>query len=318
MKKYIFNSRVINKLGKFKKYLQEKKYAENTILQKLNYAGIFLQFIENENLTTNEIRYADMLAFIDGQTSENKSKQLINSILLSVRNYFEYLKIQNPKLINPAKDLKIKGIRKKIPRNILEFSFLEKIYNDFKTKNYRSKRNKIIFGLFVYQAITTEELQKLRPGYLKLKKGKIIIPGSKKTAGRTLNLEASQILELHEYIEKIRPLIIKEINKKRPSRKPNEIDSEQLEEQLFISINGSAKLKSSIYHLFREIKKKYPEIQNAKQIRRSIIIYKLKTGNLREVQYFAGHKYVSSTEKYLINNIENLKKETEKYHPLND
>ena len=37
---------------------------------------------------------------------------------------------------------------------------------------------------------------------------------------------------------------------------------------------------------------------------------------VREVQYMAGHKYVSSTERYRTDNLEDLQKELEKYHPL--
>ena len=316
MKKYKFNKQISKKLDKFKIYLSNKNYVKNTVRMKSNYTGCFLQFTENENIRINEIKYPEMLAFIDKLTNENKSKQLINSILLSVRNYFEFLKTKKPEMSNPAESLQIKGIRKKLPRDILKYDFLENIYSNYKTKNNRTKRNKIIFGLFIYQAITTGELQKLRPEYFKLEQGKIIIPGSRKTAGRTINLKANQVIELQDYLSKIRPKIIKEINKKRASRKPAKTDKGLIEKQVFISINGSTNLKSSIYHLFRELKKEYPEVQNAKQIRRSVIVHKLKSHNLREVQYFAGHKYVSSTERYLINNIENLKKETEKYHPL--
>jgi len=44
----------------------------------------------------------------------------------------------------------------------------------------------------------------------------------------------------------------------------------------------------------------------------------LNNHNLRQVQYMAGHKHVSSTERYAMNNLEELKTEVEKYHPLSD
>ena len=87
-------------------------------------------------------------------------------------------------------------------------------------------------------------------------------------------------------------------------------------EQLFVSMEGKNELKNSLLHLFRALKKLNPAVENAKQIRMSAIRNKLKTNNLREVQYFAGHRYVSSTERYKLGNIETLKKDVEKYHPL--
>ncbi|MDD4673691.1 MAG: hypothetical protein PHI03_12220 [Bacteroidales bacterium] len=52
------------------------------------------------------------------------------------------------------------------------------------------------------------------------------------------------------------------------------------------------------------------------QIRVSVITSWLQHYNLREVQYMAGHKYVSSTERYRTDNLKDLQKELEKYHPL--
>ena len=42
----------------------------------------------------------------------------------------------------------------------------------------------------------------------------------------------------------------------------------------------------------------------------------LKQHNLREAQYLAGHKYVSTTESYLQNDMEGLKEEINQFHPL--
>lgn len=68
--------------------------------------------------------------------------------------------------------------------------------------------------------------------------------------------------------------------------------------------------------MFRRLKRIYPEIKNAQQIRQSVITHWLKTNNLREVQYMAGHRWVSSTERYQQNNLEDLQKEINRYHPL--
>lgn len=38
--------------------------------------------------------------------------------------------------------------------------------------------------------------------------------------------------------------------------------------------------------------------------------------NFREVQYRAGHRYVSSTENYLVNDLEDLQEDINKYHPI--
>jgi len=313
---YEFNREIQSRLKGFKSYLQESGNSKNTIRQKSNYAGYFLTWLGAENLTPEETRYNDILNFIDHCHLEGKSKKHINSKLRSIRNFYDFLKAQNPEITNPATNLHIKGIRQRLPSNIIGFKRLEELYQQYPVVDSRTKRNRIILGLLVYQGVTTEELKQLEVNHVKLKAGKIYVPGNRRRNSRTLELKPFQILELHEYLKKIRPQILNEISNPKPARKPNQIDMKKLREQLFISINGSENIKNSLLHMFRNIRKTNPEILHPKQIRASVITYWLKDYNLRQVQYFAGHKYVSSTERYQLNHLDNLQRKIEKYHPL--
>jgi integrase/recombinase XerD len=319
---YCFNTEVQSKLKDFKTYLQELGNGANTIRQKSNYAGYFLKWLETEHLQPEETRYNDLLSFIDYCKLEENSKRHINSKLRAIRYYFDYLKsVQTghcPVSINPAANLNLKGIRQKLPSNIIDFKELENLYQSLEATTNREKRNKIILGILVYQGVTTEELHQLEPSHLKLKEGKIVVPGNRRRNIRTLELKPFQILELHEYLTEIRPTILKEIRAPRPARKLGKINKTRIENQLFISINGSENIKNSLLHLFKDIQKINPSITNAQQIRQSAITYWLKTMNLRQVQYMAGHKYVSSTERYQLNNLDNLQSKLEKCHPLNN
>jgi len=287
----------------FRTWLKQKGFATGT--QEIYYksAKLFLRWTEEENIPAEQVQYTDILAFIEYLKTKEKSTKTINRYLLSVRHLYESLKTEN----NPAINVILKGTARHIPSNLLNENELQELYEKYEVYDLRTQRNKIIIGLLINQALTRAELQKLKPEHILLKKGKIIIPGSKRTNQRTLKLQASQIIELQEYINTIRGNILK-INKKNTSET----------EQLLISINGKKELRGSLEHLFRALRKINKSVKNANQIRISVIANKLKHNNLREVQYFAGHKYVSSTERYKLNNIENLKKEIEKYHPLND
>ena len=313
---YIFNKEIESTLKSFKTYLKELGNRESTISQKMNYTGYFLKWLEREHLQPEDARYNDLLNFIDYCKLEEKSKKHINNKLRSIRNFYEYLKKKNPNIINPAINLHLKGIIHKLPSNIIEFTELEKLYQSFETITTRDKRNKIILSLLIYQGITTEELHQLEPESLKLKEGKIYIPGNRKRNSRKLELKPFQILDLHEYLSEIRPKILNEISKPKPARKPNKINKTKLENRLFVSMNGSENIKSSLFHLFKAVQKINPNIRNAKQIRVSVITYWLKNYNLRKVQFMSGHKYVSSTERYQLNNLDGLQSKIEKFHPL--
>jgi integrase/recombinase XerD len=94
---------------------------------------------------------------------------------------------------------------------------------------------------------------------------------------RTLPLQPGQILPIHEYLQETKLLL-----------KPKE-------GELF---PGS--LDNIIYSLVLELQGINPTVTNDLYIRSSVIINWLKQHNKRQVQYMAGHKYISSTEAYAI------------------
>jgi integrase/recombinase XerD len=47
-----------------------------------------------------------------------------------------------------------------------------------------------------------------------------------------------------------------------------------------------------------------------------VITHWLKNHNLRQVQQMAGHRYISSTEAYLVNQTEDLQADIDQFHPF--
>lgn len=247
---YSFSSAIQSRLKDFKTWLEEQRNEQSTIRQKLNYTGYFLRWMEGEGLTEPETAYNDLLVFIDSCRMENKSKKHINTMLRSIRNYYDYLKSTGEAMINPAANLYLKGVRHKLPHDILSSETLQQLYQSYPVIDNRSRRNKIILGMLIYQGITTDELMRLTIADVKLQEGKVYIPGSRHSNSRKLELKPFQVMELHEYLTRIRPgLII------------------QPTDQLFISMEGSVNMKNSLHHLFRALKRTNPGVKNAKQIR---------------------------------------------------
>jgi len=196
--KYSFKKEVRIKLESFESWLRQKHYGKSTTRQKSNYAGLFLAWLESENLQIKEVRYKNMLSFIDYCNLESLSKKQINTILLAIRNYYDSLKESDPKLINPAQNLRVKGEVRRHPISIIKYQKLEQIYSNYQAATDRDKRNKVILGLLIYQGLTTEELHQLQVIDLKLKQGKIFIPGNRRRNSRMLELQPCQVLDLHE------------------------------------------------------------------------------------------------------------------------
>ena len=283
---------------KLSEYLKAKKFENTTVFINIRYAEIFIKWLESENNNIENCVYKDIINFIEYLKTKGKSIRNINQYLLAIRHLYASLEMENA----PANDVRLKGERRTVPMNLLDDNELNELYDKYYAFDNRTKRNKSILSLLIHQALTTEDLHNLKPEHLKLKQGKIIVPKTKRTNSRTLTLLPEQIILLQEYSDKIRAEIISQ----------NPINTEQL----FISITGKTDIKNSLYHLFRALKQINQNVRNAKQIRMSVIRNKLKNSNLREVQQFAGHKWVSSTERYLLNNIDDLQRDIEKYHPM--
>jgi integrase/recombinase XerD len=126
------------------------------------------------------------------------------------------------------------------------------------------------------------------------------------------------MLDLQEYLTITRPEILKSQGSYGIGRKPDSINREKTQTQLLISMHGSDNIKNSFLHLVHALRKSNPKITTAQQIRQSVITLWLKTKDLRTTQYMAGHRYVSSTERYQINNLEDLYNQLEKLHPLSN
>jgi integrase/recombinase XerD len=280
-----------NKPMTFKDYLHKKKLSPKTIISYQKQLENFTDWMEQENLQLNELAYTDLLKYISHLRQKSWASRTISHQLGIIRHYFDYKATTGEISANPAQNLTLKGITKSIPTDLLSEKELNAIYQGYKPKH---ESYKIMLGLLIYQALTLGELEKLKPENLKLTEGKIYIPGSRKSNGRWLELKPFQILVLHDYV--------KLVEKDKP---------------LFTGKRSSQKLGNTLVEIFREVKKLNPKAKYALQIRSSVITNKLKTSGLREVQYFAGHRYVSSTERYKLGNIENLKKQINKHHPLN-
>jgi integrase/recombinase XerD len=314
MNKYHFTGDTATEIKDFAAELIQKGYSPNMVRQNGNYAGIFLEWIKDEGIEKTQVRYNEVIAFIRHLQEQEYNNRFINRVLLAVRHYYKYLGVEK----NPASGIYLRGNKRLLPTGIVEYKEVQKLYADYPAKDNRSKRNRVILGLIIYQALSPEELRKLEPEHIKLREAKIHIPGSTHSNPRILELQAVQLLDMQEYLSEIRPQMLKEPGKERSGKKPTTIEQDTINRQLFFSESGSPYIKRSIYHLFKQVQQLNPKITSAKIIRQSVIAHWLKEKGIRQVQYMAGHRYVSSTQRYKDYNMEELAHALNSYHPLQD
>lgn len=289
----------------FKEYLTQKQFSESTVKIYENGVKEFLDWTSNHHYLEENIRYADLMNYIKHSQKKGKSKLNVQHQLLAVRHYFNYLVKSGKVKSNPAQGIYVRGIARRLPHDLADHDELVKLHESYPVKDIRDQRNKVILGLLVFQGLTIEELETLEADHINLREGKIKIIGTDRTNERVLKLEASQVFELQEYLNKTRGRILYGPKVNEPERI----------KQLIIGMEGGQALSGEVAWMMRRLK--HPKVRQASQIRASVIAEWTRRHDVRIVQYMSGHKYVSSTERYQATHLEDLKEQLSKYHPLN-
>ncbi len=284
----------------FKTYLQKRKASPKTIQSHLANINRFESWLENEGLAIQIIDRKDLLAYLQICKANGNANRTLSHKVNSLRKYFNCLEVKP----NPCQNLYIKGITRSLPDGLLNEKELTHLYESLFQNTLQQKRDKLIFSLLIYQGITTAELIDLQLNDLHLELGFIEIQLSRKGEYRKLKLHNHQINALKDYLENVRPKLAHTTG--------------VTSGQLLINSGKSqrkTKLKNTLAELMKRLKKQHNYFKNARQLRGSRIALWLKTNNLRQVQYMAGHRYVSSTERYSLTKTEDLQRELDKYHP---
>jgi len=297
-------------LDTFKEYLIIKGFTKQTQNSILNLISRFVQWITKENIQVQNISYNDIVAYVNDCKKMGNKQRTIQANVSNIKHYYNFLVSEKQIEDNPCTNVDIKGVKRKTLYETFTPEELEDIYKQYKSDNHLiQKRNKIIIGLMIYQGLRSEELARLTIQDVKVREGKIWIQGSRRTNERELKLEAHQVYDLMDYINETRKQIL-EIKFK------NSGAGEPITNQLFISIGSGNKLNNSMQKLIQQLKKQNKKMIDAQQIRASVISNWLKQYNIRKAQVMAGHRYISSTEAYQANNMDTLKEDINKYHPI--
>ena len=301
--------------SKFREWLILRGYSPATVETTIKIVEYFRTWSVQEGITgPEEVSYSDAMAFMKWSSKHGASQKTIANYLSHVRKFYDFLISEELVKENPVSHIKVQGIKRKVYHAILTDEELQQLYQNYPTtieheagkivppqqQNILSRRrNKVIVSLLIYQGLRVEEVAALRLQDLQLREGKIIIHSQRRTAARTMNLAPHQVYELMDYIHETRKEFLHE-----PT------------DRLFINQRKGAYFYGITQMILAHLRKINPAIKNLDQIRASVITGWLKIFDIRKVQYLAGHKYVSSTEDYKVNVIDELQDDVTKYHPF--
>ena len=301
-------------------YLESKNLSPITVNKYAVYTEQFLRWEKKEEI---QISKADVLKYLEYLKNTrllgNKTRSLH---LLSVKHYFDFLLGEEEIITNPCLFLKIRGTKRKKLYKIYTSEELDTLFDSYYQLFVRGydysrilgnrreqailcrERNALMLSFLMYQKVTLGEMEKIEPDDIDLFKATLKISGCKRSKDRNLPLKASQTGLLMNYLQNIRP----RISEYRTA------DSDKL--FFTLSKKSGDTLQDIFSFIAEQLKTIDKQFVNFKQFRASTVSYWIKTSGLRKAQYLAGHRYVSSTENYLSNNMDELKDDINKLHPF--
>lgn len=308
----------------FIKYLESKDFSKNT---QNHYGSNVTHFKEWYGKDVINCTKKDILNYLEHLYKKGLQNRTRSWVLTALNHYFTFLLKNGVIASNPATLLKIRGTHKRILYNIYTPEQLNDLYDNYYHTFIRNfdgsriplstrhrcilsrERNYVMLGLLLYQGLQPNELHKITLDDVNLNKATLTIQGGKKINGRKLPLQAAQIGALINYLNNIRPQFADLYNG----------DTNALLLPLPENNNNTAHaehLKGTLQILTEQVKTLDKNFESFKQVRASVITYWLKTEGLRKAQYLAGHRYISSTEQYLPNDLESLADDITKFNPF--
>jgi site-specific recombinase XerD len=305
-------------MSTFGDYLLSKGHTTQTVATEQRELARFMVWCDQENMEPEDAGYRDLLAYVQSLRKKGTVKPItLQKYMGTLRHFFAWQVKTGKREDNPAIDIDIQDIQRKVLQVMLTRPELERIYQQYGAKELKeehqaqnwakasalaTKRNKAILGLLVFQGLTSHEIAALTLKSLELRAGKVHVEEGRRHNGRSLTLEAAQVMDLMEYTLATRSELLKLSGKNS--------------EALFVSVGAGSRLNNTLNKLLAQVQRIEPKVKTLQQLRASVITHWIKTLNLREAQHRAGHRYVSSTEAYLINDLEGLAEDVARFHPI--
>jgi site-specific recombinase XerC len=275
----------------FNDYLKQRGYTTETITHFNLTKTRFRKWLKQNNSSTYLVDHRTVIRYIEHMRIQHGFKPItINLKLAHLRLYYNYLSHTN----NPFQHVKVRGEKRKVKLGLMSEDELQDLYTGLPEETALERRVKILSGFYTFQGVSTRDVVEMVVSDLLLSKGKVIIPKTRRGNRRVLSLHPSQML-----------LLINEFSGMK----------HEGEELIYQCLGDANQDKWVFKHLHLELRK-YELYKSLADLRYSVIMNWLKRDNLRQVQYNAGHRYITTTEGFLRADYEELRMAIVDKHPL--
>lgn len=229
-----------------------------------------------------------------------RSLNTVNSYLTSLVSFFSYLAKSGLLLMNPALNVDRPKKHRPIPRDILSFEELLRVFAAFDETNPRGLRNRTILEMFYATGIRRAELESLDLGSVLLNSQVLRVLG-KGGKERLVPLGGEAWRCLLHYLRVGRPAM-----------------RDRGSQALFLSTRGGRVKLAMILRDFKIVAKKLGITKRITLhgLRHACATHLLAAGaDIRHIQAFLGHSQLSTTQIYTRVEVSDLKEMLDRCHP---
>ena len=222
---------------------------------------------DDNNINADTASLEELYQYKKDSLSRNIADSSAQELIQVIKLYYQAIKrVENPTLL-----MKHRKRQVNLPNNLLSENDLKTFYQSLSIDTFIQMRDKVMFGLTIFQGIKREELLILEPRNVNLEEGTIYIPACTKTNARTIDLHPIQIQHLMDYCCDYRDKLLSEAPKNT--------------DKLFFTMGTGHRLDNALYGKIKELKQSHSSFKSMTQIRESRMAIWVKTFGVRKAQY---------------------------------
>ena len=277
----------------------DKRLSDNTLQSYRRDIEQYEKYVSENKINYLKATQETIIDYMDYLREENKKESTISRSLASIRSFYQYLIRVKKIKKDPTVTIESPKIIKRVP-NILTSKEVELLLDQPKDVDLKGTRDKAMLEFAYATGMRVTEIISLDVDAVNFEQGYVVCKTASKQ--RNIPLGTMSLKALKEYIEKARPIIIKDDSVKA----------------LFVNINGKRLTRQGFWKIVKYYKE---QAHISKEItphvlRHSFATHLLQNGaDLKAIQTMLGHSDISSTQVYMQFQDPGIKNEYKKAHP---
>jgi integrase/recombinase XerD len=293
----------------FMEWMRIKNYSERTVENRQHYMGAFVSWCQDRGITqpaevTKALleRYQRWLYHYRKDNGQALTFGSQFTHLVPVRAFFKWCAKHNHTLYNPAGELEMPKVEKRLPKHVLTAGEADRVLNQANVTDPLGLRDRAILETFYSTGMRRRELSGLKLYDLDIERGTIMVRMGKGKKDRMIPIGSRALAWIDRYVTEVRSTLARQpddgilfLSNQGDIFSPNRL-TQMVREYVAAAETG----KSGACHLFRH----------------TMATLMLENGaDIRFIQQMLGHAELSTTQIYTQVSIRKLKEIHSLTHP---